>query len=202
MLLSDDHKFVFVHIPKNAGTSIQSTLGKIYPGGIIGYEDDEIFFHSTIRQIYSKFGSSIDNYFKFAVVRNPWDRMWSFYRFSLSRWPEALIGYDFKKFLLEYPSIMEKSHLPNEKFLRTQERPQLDWITIDGEIAVDFIAKYENIQFDFKYICEKLKCINTNLEWIRKVTGVNYRFAYDNETIEFIQNTYKTDIEEFGYTYE
>lgn len=205
MLLSHDKKCLFIHIPKNAGTSIQQSLSSPLkdPKIITGIGNEKIFFHSTIRQMYHQYGNCLDSYFKFSIVRNPWDRMWSFYRFTLNRWPDAIEGYDFKKFLLEFSSTMALSHLPDESIIRTQERSQLDWLTDkNGVILVDFIGKYESLNEDFVKICNNLNIINTPLKWIRKVDGEDYRTVYDNETIEFIEKYYKKDIDMFGYRYE
>jgi len=205
MLLSHTKKCIFIHIPKNAGSSIQQSLTPPLNDSTIitGLNDDDIFFHATMRQMYQKYGNKLDSYFKFSIVRNPWDRMWSFYRFTLNRWPTAIKGYDFKKFLLEFPSNMPLSHLPHESILRTQERSQLDWLTDEnGVLIVDYIGKYETLNEDFTKICKKLNVINTTLKWIRKVDGEHYSTVYDNETIEFIEKNYKKDIDMFGYQYE
>jgi chondroitin 4-sulfotransferase 11 len=67
---SEKHNILFVHIPKNAGTSIINSLEMTntehYPLSVLqGYMDKETF----------------DNAIKIAVIRNPWERMVSYYRY-------------------------------------------------------------------------------------------------------------------------
>ena len=65
---------IFIHIPKVAGTSILSMLGKKYTGR------DHLpwYVYYTANPVY------FQNAFKFSFVRNPWDRTFSAYRYLLA----------------------------------------------------------------------------------------------------------------------
>ena len=69
----DQHKCIFIHITKTAGTSVAKSLFNYLP------------YHYTAidyRVIYGR--KTFDEYFKFAFVRNPWDRLYSAYRYLKS----------------------------------------------------------------------------------------------------------------------
>ena len=67
-----DKKFIFIHIPKTAGMAIGASVGKSNPAHFEGKE--------IAKRLASKSrNDSIDNYFKFTFVRNPWDRFLSLY---------------------------------------------------------------------------------------------------------------------------
>ena len=74
MLVSDEKRFVFVHIQKTGGLSIERTLRDFAPdvrqvGGR----------HEHLRRIPPELRREWGSYFKFAIVRNPWDRLTSWY---------------------------------------------------------------------------------------------------------------------------
>ena len=68
-------QFIFVHIPKTAGTSTLRWLN----GGVVKRN-----CHSTALQYKKMLGQQYNSFFKFSFVRNPWDRMLSFYKYYMS----------------------------------------------------------------------------------------------------------------------
>jgi hypothetical protein len=104
MIISRSRKFVFVHIEKCGGTSVESALspylswddmilGSTQFGekiqafyfnayGIDNVKQNMLWKHSTIKNIYNNVGHDISDYKKIAVVRNPIDLVKSLYTFS------------------------------------------------------------------------------------------------------------------------
>ena len=84
-MISYDKKFIFVHINKTAGTSMEKALADY---GVKKLEEkSDLKFELNYNQSqhfncdeYKKYlGSEYDDYFKFTVVRNPFDRVVSYY---------------------------------------------------------------------------------------------------------------------------
>jgi hypothetical protein len=66
---ADEHQCIFIHIPKAAGTSVALTLF------------GEPSRHVPWFEYYQANPRKFRKYFKFAFVRNPWDRLVSSYFF-------------------------------------------------------------------------------------------------------------------------
>jgi hypothetical protein len=131
-----------------------------------------------------------DKYFKFAFVRNPWDRM-------VSAWKNRSHTYEsFKDFVKAYP-------YPEEKVdLIWHTMPQLTHICDDrGEYMVNHIGRFENLQHDFELICSALDMPKHKLPHKNKTTHHHYTHYYDDETIERVASNFSRDIERLNYKY-
>jgi hypothetical protein len=174
---------------------------------------------------YVKYGyvskELFDTYFKFAFVRNPWDRIVSEYKYR-----RHSHRYPFKKFLFKrFPQPSWSDHY-------CHVIPQYDFLhDSDGNILVDFVGRFESLQDDFGYVCKKLNISiealphvnqsssifnrrgNNFIETLRSIkshlsparrknTFSSYVEYYDDESKEFVASIYRKDIETFGYKFE
>ena len=190
----DDHHCIFIRIPKCGTQSIATSLF-----GNLGYG------HKTLMDYQLIFDpKTFDQYFKFAFVRNPLDRLASAFFFlkkdGFSKRDKAfnqeyLTRYkDFDDFVengLRTPGILGYIHfIPQYKYVCDR----------NGKIATNFIGKLENVEQDFKYICSQLKIErqlttrNTNREKKRP-----YRDLCSEKSIQIIKEVYKKDFELFDY---
>lgn len=76
MNTNEDLKLMFLHVPKAAGKSIMEAFGLTKAGGMI---NRSIVDAVTTAQYFTHI--ELSQYTKFAVVRNPWDRVVSLYHF-------------------------------------------------------------------------------------------------------------------------
>ena len=201
-VISQKHKFVFIHIPKNAGGSVRQALiraaGGKKPGGFYQHAPA-----TTIRDINKNHWNS---FFTFAFVRNPWARMWSIYKFNLERKGKGHkdVGKSFDDFLMN----KKRTHNWAKTFIRPgtplQRRPQTDWILNEhGDVIVDFIGRFENLRPEIDKICSRVGIPKLNLIRTHKTSqNIPYTKAYSQEGIEFVAEHFKTDIEMFGYTFD
>ena len=195
-MISHKHKFIFVHIPKCGGTSIESAFGcwkgkaaqKHYH---VGNNSSQ---HHTCVEILKHFPDCKD-YFKFAFIRNPFDRLVSEYRYIKS--------YN-KNFNLSFSDLC----LDLDKNLRDYAYPYHDKSLCDYLLdnnnyeVVDFIGRLENFQSDFDKICQIIGMPSITLPHHMKTSkSKHYTEYYDNETREIVSEKYAKDIEYFGYKF-
>ncbi len=155
--------------------------------------------------------------YTFAFVRNPWDRLVSCYRdkisgevddftkFSESGVALCLARFDafsanmtFEKFVHAVASIPNVE--ADEHF-----RSQHDYLTnTSGDIAIDFVGRYENLDSDFKRVAQKIG-LPSKISLPRRQTApkvVNYADYYTPGTRKVVANRFAQDIEMFSYQFD
>jgi hypothetical protein len=198
----------FIHIPKAGGTSVKKSL---YPKSLTKYQ----YGHLTYKDIIEIYGQEkVDSIYKFTFVRNPWDRVYSGYRFlaqggmdliDRALYSLGIAKYDtFEEFVYNW---LSKENIYGKVHKYIHFYPQFEFLTNDADkIAVDFIGKVENMESDYNKIREKigfgksLKHLNRTPK--TKKFKEDYRNAYTNDMIDIVAKVYKRDIEEFGYSFD
>ena len=191
-MINHKHKFVFIHIPKTGGTSIESIFIdnaniKDVPGK-----------HSMVSDIDSEL---LKNYYTFTFVRNPWDRMVSYYKFRIKRsfnmynhgdcfrkWIGFLCSDDVQKIKAYHFNLAIKNQ---REFL----------VNKSNKFSVDFIGKFENLQEDFNTVCSDIGIPRQQLPHVNKTDHKHYTEYYDDETRQIVAERYAKDIEYFGYKF-
>lgn len=168
---------LFIHVPKTAGTSMEYRLF-IGGGG-----------HLTIRDF-----NDVGDAFKFSFVRNPWDRFVSAY-FCQNHVEKSKAG--FNQFV--QGAVLAPEQYPNVGINRTHFLPQWHFLLDnDDEIGVDFIGKYESLQEDWSYVCNRVG-VTDELCHERKVDHAYYEYYYTPDSWEAIGKMYERDIDLFRY---
>lgn len=215
MNVSLENKFIYIAIPKTGSSSCATSLGKyttpcnVVLNRLCITDDDTTTSklrkqikltrgcldttdkHITANELKKKIKDNYDKYFKFAFVRNPWDRLVSYYF-----WTNSNKKICFEKFI------------QNQKLKKTldgtvRRRNQYEYVVDDkGEVIVDFIGRYENLQKDWNVVCEKIG-ICEKLPWINKRRNKkSYTEFYDDKTMNIVYEMYKKDIEYFEYGFD
>lgn len=187
----EDPDYLFVWINKTAGVSVVKALG---------IEKDR-YNHYTAAELQQIFGDdAYGKMFTFAFVRNPWDKVYSEFRFRIwTHQNELTSSVSFADWVrATYVHRDPQYHDWPKMFL-----PQLEWLTDgDGRIAVDFVGRFENLQKDFDRICDSLGKERISLaheNQSRKNSG--YRDNYDDEARSIVEDHFKADIDFFGYRF-
>ena len=181
--------FVFIHIPKTGGTSIVSIFGEAFQK------------HNTSKEVIDQIGKERWNEaYKFSVVRNPWDRIHSWYKFRVKHDQQKMRSkpISFKDWVactLGEPKDLYYYYRP-KTFMQ-----QMDWIENDeGRIDMDRIIRFENLQADFDLVANDVG-IRSQLPHINKTTETNYRDFYDEKTKQLVADWHQKDIQYFGYEF-
>lgn len=211
MIVSDSKKFIFVHVPKTAGKSVSAAL--------MPYADKKaanpLHIHETISEFYQRTrkaghrpplplmrrrshddSARYADYFSFAFVRNPWARaVSSFSYLQKIDLPEAK-NLDFDRFMHDLES---GAHYLQSIFIPKQ---QIDFMTdYRGEIVLDRVCRYENLQQDFAEVCERIG-VKPDLEWRNPSQHRPYVDYFDDAKRAVIARIYARDIEAFGYRFD
>jgi hypothetical protein len=208
MLISREHKFLFVHIYKTAGTSITSAL---MPFAASRWQwtahrvlrrlnlpthfppSPEAYKHLPAPEIIKLMGrETFESYFSFAIIRNPWDWQVSLYKFVLkdpSNQHHGLV-----KALGSFDAYIK---------WRCEKEPrfQKDFIySSDNELLVDFVGRFEQLDVDFQSICSRIG-ISASLPKLNVSNERPYQQYYSDETRELVRRTFAPDIKLFGYEF-
>jgi hypothetical protein len=201
-MISFQKRFLFVHIPKTAGNSIQTILRHYSEDEVVALRADQdgierfglrnpnykIKKHSTLAEYRAALGEArFRDLYKFTCVRNPWDRMVSYY-FGTTSLVEAWDRKEFKKLILKAVSVTD--------YLR------LDKGESDPFGNVDYVMRFENLTDDFRTVSAKLGIPVTRLPLYNRSNREHYSKYYDTDLRELIRKRFAPEIDRFGYAFE
>ena len=201
-MISFQKRFLFIHIPKTAGNSIQSVLRDYSEDQLVALRKEQdgierfglrnpkykIRKHSTLREYRDTLGDKqFRKLYRFTCVRNPWDRMVSYY-FTPTQSSESWDRKKFRGIISKAVSIAD--------YLRLNENEE------DPFANVDYIMRFENLADDFRTLCNQLKILPATLPQYNRSTREHYSRYYDDELREFVRTRFAAEIERFGYTFE
>tara|TARA_R110002167_G_scaffold337281_1_gene544752 strand:- start:1942 stop:2568 length:627 start_codon:yes stop_codon:yes gene_type:complete len=204
-----DHKkkVIFLHIPKTGGTSVEQVLGRDPIQETFYQHDHLVYYKSDCSNAYR-------SYYKFTIVRNPWDRVVSSYKFLTNRnlkFPgprvkKVFTGLTFKKFLDKFFNMVEEDFpgFPTGWFNKTMNRMRIGQLEfLDPIIDVDYIIRFENFQVDFNTICDEIGIPRQQLPHANKSKSKHRHYTeyYDDETKQIVAEKYAKDIKYFGYEF-
>ena len=201
-MISFQKRFLFVHIPKTAGNSIQSTLRDYSEDQLVALRKEQdgierfglrnsnykIKKHSTLCEYRDALGNEqFRSLYKFTCVRNPWDRMVSYY-FTPTQNPETWDRKKFRNTISKAVSVADYLRLdPNEE---------------DPFANVNYIIRFENLADDFRIVCGTLGISPATLPRYNRSSREHYSKYYDDELRELVRMRFAAEIEHFGYTFE
>ena len=201
-MISFQKRFLFVHIPKTAGNSIQSVLRDYSEDEIVALRSEQdgierfgvrnpkykIKKHSTLAEYQAALGEDrFRSLYKFTCVRNPWDRMVSYYFTPTKRvgeWDRK----EFRKVISKALSVVDYL-----RFGEAEEKPFGN---------VDYVMRFENLADDFRSVCATLGIPTVDLPQYNRSSREHYSKYYDDNLREFVRKRFALEIERFGYTFD
>jgi|TARA_B110000114_G_scaffold47269_1_gene50124 hypothetical protein len=207
MIVSHAKQFIFFAVPKT-GTHAVRELLSIHKGAD-DWEQQVLFGkqlspipeiakiqhgHISAQQIEPYLDKAVwQDYFKFAIVRNPFDRFISICFFLNRQNP----------LFLETPLQWMKSAIQAKEFrARVLVKPQfLQLSDAQGNIAMDYVGRYETLQNSVDEICLSLKVESSQLQKRNTSEHQQYREYYDEELKSAVEIVYAEDLRRFNYSY-
>ena len=248
MIISHRHKFIFLKPRKVAGTSVEVALAQhcgdddiVTPIGAFDPKWDVDQYahpgkkwpgygrHSTLRQVRERLGREIwDDYFKFAITRNPWDLVVSQYHWATRRDEgqpyKGSVPRSLKRFFTRPLRVRKNCRALGASLARTVLK--MDVVTFEffvthmlryyepndpfyfdrsGAVGLDFLIRYEDLQGDYGTVCERIGLPPSGLPSLKSKSRQerrHYSTYYDDRTKELVAKMYHRHIEHFGYRFE
>jgi hypothetical protein len=201
-MISFQKRFLFVHIPKTAGNSIQSVLRDYSEDQLVALRREQdgierfglrnpnykIKKHSMLKEYREALGDEqFFSLYKFTCVRNPWDRMVSYY-FTPTQNPETWNRKKFRAIISKAASVPDYLRLDDDE--------------TDPFANMNYIMRFENLTDDFRIVCGRLNISPPPLARLNRSNRAHYSKYYDDELRELVHTRFAREIERFGYKFE
>lgn len=201
-------KIIFTHPPKCGGTSFEHFLGFKNYG-----EHCRLYKHSSLVdhvKAIEKINQNADDFAKISIIRNPWERMVSWYfhlrekalfaeRFGKSKNQIQTLAYN-----LEFNDFVDRINKFNIEIFHRDFSYYM--FGKSNTFEIDFVIRYENYKTDFLKCLEILKIppISMNLIPFKNqglIRSLDYKKYYRRESKEIVTKIYSEDINFFNFSF-
>lgn len=209
MLISDSHQFIFLRMRKVASSSMRAVLEPLCipkPNGRLrhlmsrarlewNYHNYVFRAHENITAARRRMpADAFADYFKFAFVRNPWERLVSEYEFILRNPHHG--RYKRVKALGGFSAFIEMQ-------INRKDAYQLNMLCDKrGKLLTDFIGKLENLDRDWQTVCERIGIEHQLLPHENVSQRKPYQDYYDAASVKLVARHWAREIELFEYSYD
>lgn len=202
-MIDHERRLIFVHIQKTGGDSVCTALGK---------EPNCPEKHMRAAELRNLYGAAAwDGYFKFSFVRNPWDRLVSWWAnidskreafergARLNRFQAYVLGRakNFGEFLTDCGD--EIDDIDGRKWVYRNQRDYL--CDAQGTTIVDFVGRFETLTADFADAIARSGAAPVPLPHVNQSPRRPYRDYYDADTRALVAARFERDIATFGYSF-
>ena len=197
MPVNTKEKFVFIHIPKCAGTSVARYLNIDDSYYSLEHEKINNVLYTPQHYTYKILNKKINlkDYFTFSFVRNPYNRVISdfFWLQDIGKLDKTTDKKNFDEWFFKYYSVIDIDH----------KLPQNNYICdIDGNILVDYVGRVESFNEDFNTILNFIKQPKPNSPLKKNNHSKTDEFKcmfLTSDVIDKINEIYNKDFKLFGY---
>ena len=206
MIVSGLHKFIFAAIPKTGTHSVRQALrAHLGPQDLeqVGLFVQKKFpipelarlqhGHLSLAQVQPYLRpEEFESFFKFAFVRNPFDRFVSYCAFMTRQSGQFETD----------PKAVMRHFIDNPPSQHILFQPQHSFVTAaDGGMLADDVGRVENMQQSYDRIAARIGIPTAPLDKVNSSKRRNYRDYYDQPLIDGVARLYARDLEYFGYEF-
>jgi len=191
------HQALFIHVPKAAGLSVYQALGMDRPPDT----------HAPAAACRVADAAVFDTAYKFAVVRNPWDRLVSAYHYLSQssafpqdrQWAQKRLAAapDFGQFLAALQSPWRRNQIMGWRHFLTQK----SFLEVDGGIAVDRLIPFQALNDGLADVAREIG-VALQPAHVNKSKRGDYRRYYTDEGAELVAKIYQDDIALTGAAFD
>jgi hypothetical protein len=215
MFISHKYRVIFIHIQKTGGNSISNLFHELDSELI-----QELPLANTTKRLKHCFISDIQtilspelfaDYTKFSIVRNPYERLFSWY--SMFKYQKTDFGIaagampkadvlgdavlvEAEAYLNSFESFLA---MPNNGLLERFYYNQLDYLLIQDKLAVDKVLRFENLSHDFNELAEQLTISATLPHVNQSKVKQDYREVYSEKSKDIVAQRFQRDLNYFSY---
>jgi len=180
-MIDHTYRCIFIHQRKTAGMAIIQSFG------LTGRDPDwHVFNNGTLSGGWYR---RPKNYFVFAVVRNPFDRAVSSWRYL----PEMRR----KSLYRALKTCPRDDYSLHSHFTRQQ----VETLTEDGRLVTDALIRFENLQADFDAVCDQIGKPRVLLPVVNASRRGDYLSAFDWKARRLAESVFRDDLATFGYEF-
>ena len=211
MLISTEKKFIFVHVPKTAGTSVTTMLSphclmpertsfrRVLSHLPVPEDPYKAFMRKHDKAWWLKIKlprKMFDTYLKFAVVRNPFDYAVSYYFYTRRNVTHSRHKMAMRSTFSEYLRAMGRKNWFTPV-------TQHSWLTdVSGQrIIVDRVLRFETLHDDLSALCAELG-IDMDMPHSNSSSHTHYSAYYSEDDRAFAERLFRRDLEMFDYSFE
>ena len=200
MIISHKSKYIFVHIPKTGGTSIEHQFrvndAMVYTCRDATWSIDDKLKHASCFRIKKLVGAQVyKEYYKWAIVRNPFDRM-------ISAWWHALQ-------IRKYKNVTFRQFIMSDHIHGWLKDNQYDMVYVDNVLNCDVYHYESGLDKIVKTVSAMINQNDQSFPVMENLVKFeksgyrkdrrHYRDVIDSECRHYIERMYKKDLEAFGY---
>jgi hypothetical protein len=230
MPISHADRFIFIHVPKTAGTSVVNAMLAqrpdlefmqrnawpllfSHPRGVELFRELRKHYglntvkefacqHLPARVLRELVPADVwQTYFKFAFARNPWDLAVSNFHFLREMFKQHPTTQQTDPDIAFVVSVVDFANYIRALPYFAEKSDQYSQLSdAQGNLLVDFVGRFERLEQDFATICERVGLTLTLPHMNRGPRG-SYRGYYTAETRDIVGRLYARDLEAFGYTF-
>lgn len=207
MIISHQHRFIFAAVPKTGTHSVRQALREhmsaedleqvgLFVNKRFPFEELAAIRHGhiSLAQIRPFIGEeAFGSYFKFAFVRNPFDRFVSYCAFmtrandAFGRNPRGVMH----EILFKMRPVQHILFVPQHTFVTDEH----------GQMLADAVGRVEDMQASYDSVCNRIGIPSRPLEQVNSSRRGSYRDYYDQQLVDGVADLYRRDLELFGYEF-
>jgi hypothetical protein len=193
-MISHQYRFIFVHAGRTGGSSLERMVGVDLTSDLRTRSLGNTEFaekHKGFQYFRETYPEEFRQYYKFAIVRNPFDRLHSYWK-----WFTQI--------------VWNRPEMPLRQFIETRPpkysfaaKYQLEGLSIEDSVATfDYVGRFENLAETYRFLQARLGIPGGAPPHTNSTGARRYQDDYDAATIDLVRRKFAVDLSLFGYDYD